>query len=1070
MNSLNILHISDAHIQLSQKEEISEIIIKLVDDVLRVQKENNIKINLVCFTGDLIQRGDKAITDEKQMSIAEEILINPILKGLGLKGNNFIIVPGNHEVDVTKIIKATEKGLLVNSLEEINENISDMNDIYLERLDYFYKWVDNTYREDIIKGKIGYAFLREINNKKIGIACIDSAWRSSGRGNVEKGMLYVGIKQIKDLYQHIKTADLKICLMHHPVDWLSDYESNIIERELTKFDIVLCGHVHENDNKAVCRQSSKTIYDTAGKLYPLDYFSGRAIEGYNGYSILNVDFDSNICNIFLRTYYAKNRNEFDSAVNLIENGKVSYVLNKNNDEKQMEFDIVKGIRNYFSNMSETLTLIKEIDAYSPLNIEQVLVEPVLSEKSEYLSESSDEISTIKLEDVLEVKENIIIFGKKESGKTTLLQQIGLSYLNKYDELEIIPVYIDMHCLPKKADKLLNAAIYFIMNSMFDDANIRKEKVKELISKGRVVFLIDNIDIANVDHTLLLSKFIEEKKGNKFILTMKEEFFQSIDIKKLPDYTKNFKKLYLNTFGKAQIRELVTKWAGTRENVDDVSQVVDKINGYCDSINFSKTPFNISIFMVLWDFDKNFVPQNEGIVMENYLEVLLEKMSPKEAKRSTYSFKIKQHFLSNLAYKMFEKNKYYFSREEFDDFVYQYHKDKGYKESDSKFSKIFFEKDILSISGDNIVFSHTSILEFYLAEYARSNSQFLSFMMQKGNRIHFRNEICFYSGLVSDCKPLLDDMADTIIELILDKIDIIDKLNNLEIITDFKMEKEELIKRLEENRPTQREIDEMSDNSSHELSPAELSKRKKTVTLQKENNTEINELMQQETEDFYSVVYIYGGVLKNAELLDNADKIQHLENYMYSMNILLGQILILAEEFKKEMSFEKFLKENQGKETTIKREDFDKTKEAFLETIKVTFPIAIQHVILENIGTPKLEIAINELMERKVNKPFEKFMLEFLKFDLNLPNIIPEIKKYIETETSDSILKLIFIKLLFYYRMRFFGTNNKIYDCIMDLIVDVYKKLNPSQSNKIEKIYKGEKTRFKKELVKQMKIK
>ena len=81
-------------------------------------------------------------------------------------------------------------------------------------------------------------------------------------------------------------------------------------------------------------------------------------------------------------------------------------------------------------------------------------------------------------------------------------------------------------------------------------------------------------------------------------------------------------------------------------------------------------------------------------------------------------------------------------------------------------------------------------------------------------------------------------------------------------------------------------------------------------------------------------------------------------------------------------------------------------------IKVTFPIAIQHVILENIGTPKLEIAINELMERKVNKPFEKFMLEFLKFDLNLPNIIPEIKKYIETETSDSILKLIFIKLLF----------------------------------------------------------
>lgn len=29
----------------------------------------------------------------------------------------------------------------------------------------------------------------------------------------------------------------------------------------------------------------------------------------------------------------------------------------------MEFDIVKGIHNYFTNMSETLTSIKEIDRF-----------------------------------------------------------------------------------------------------------------------------------------------------------------------------------------------------------------------------------------------------------------------------------------------------------------------------------------------------------------------------------------------------------------------------------------------------------------------------------------------------------------------------------------------------------------------------------------------------------------------------------------------------------------------------------------------------------------------------------
>lgn len=298
----------------------------------------------------------------------------------------------------------------------------------------------------------------------------------------------------------------------------------------------------------------KTIYSTAGKLFPLDYSFGRAVDGYNGYSILNIDFNNNICNIFLRTYYAKDRNAFDSAINLVENGQVSYPLNGDIAEKQMEFNIVNGINDYFTNMSETLTLIKEIDTYSPIAIEEVFVEPVLSEESEYVSESSGKGENIGLDELLEDTNNVILLGQKESGKTTILQQIGLKYIDKYSELEIMPIHIDMRYLPKKSDKLTNAAIYFVMKNMFDDATIRKEKVKELIDSGKIVFLIDNIDISNANHTVLLSKFIKENSGNRFILTTKEEFFQSIDVKKLPEYTKDFKKLYINTFGKKFTRK------------------------------------------------------------------------------------------------------------------------------------------------------------------------------------------------------------------------------------------------------------------------------------------------------------------------------------------------------------------------------------------------------------------------------------------------------------------------------------------------------------------------------------
>lgn len=1041
MRSLNILHISDSHIQKKDEKEIREIVQKMIIDINKVQNEKNINIDMICFTGDLIQRGDEALEHEGQWKLANDILVTPLLENLNLSEDRFIFVPGNHEVDKNEIVDALEFGLQVDSLDKIKGFMDRFNPIYKDRLKYFYDIVGKSGLNPTF-GILGYSLQKEINGIEIGLACIDSAWRSSGKGTSERGHLYIGLKQIQELYANIKNASLKIGLLHHPVEWMEECERLEIERELSKFDIVLSGHIHETDLKQVIRRRTKTIYSTAGKLYPLDYAEGRAKDGYNGYSILNIRYDETKCNVFFRTYYAQNRNEFDVATIICEGGEECYEIGTRADMKQLQWGLIGGISEFFHKMSDKYNLINDVDTKSPKSLQQIFVSPVLAEKSEYIKENQD--SKVDLQDIFDQDDNIFLIGKKESGKTTILQQIGLKYSAEYSIRGIIPVYIDLRYLPKGNDKLLNSTIQFIQKNIADNDSISRQKILELLTAGNLLMLLDNVEIDNSRHTSSIVEFTDKYSKNRFILAAQEDFFQSLDIKQIPQYGIDLKTIYIQYMGKAQIRELVTKWANFRkEDEIDINDVVNKIDSYCNQINFAKTPFNITIFLVLWDEDNNFIPINEGIVMENYIEVILEKLSEKESLRSEYGFKIKQDFLSYIAHEMYLRNRPYLLREEFNELVQQYHKRKGFRLDNSKFDVLFFEKNLLSKLDEYIVFSCTSFGQYFLAQYAYHNDDFLDEITRKGKRVYFKNEICFYSGLKQNCVELLENLSNDILDIVIEHIDLVDELNEMQIMTEFKIDKEELISGIKDNRLSQEELDEISDNSriTKEVNPMEIKEQ---------------EIKEDEAEDFLVLLQIYGSIIKNAELIDNTYKISHLEYYMYGMNMLYSITLKLSERIIEELSYDELKQKMKSDFKFESEEEFEKEKPKMYDYIKIFCPIAIQNIIIENVGTPKLEIAINSLMKSKSDKAFELFMLTFLKCDLKIANIKKILEDYIKREGSKDILKLALFKVTFYYESRFFGNNEIIDKDLLDLADQIRQKINPPQIHYIHKMKKKKK--------------
>lgn len=1031
MKKLGILHISDIHINSSSISEIDSLVEKLIKDIKKVKAENKISIDLICFAGDLIGRGDMAFENEMQIHLAEEHFIKPLLSATGLTEKEFILVPGNHEVDKGKIAKRTEAGLgSIASLEEINETIFEMPSEYKRRLQYFYDYMHEKYISDADTWNLGYSVIKDINGIRIGIVGLDSAWRSTGAGWEERGKMLVGEHQVGVLYDNIKDADLKICLMHHPLDWLSDIEMTNVERRLNYFDLVLRGHVHDLDDKQICTQKYKTIYNTSGKLYPIDTY-------YSGYSILNIDMELSICCIYSREYLKAPREEFDKALRINENGKVEYQLTAYDEGKIAEYDLKLHLREYYDEATEKYTMLKNIDSYSPDKIQDFFVEPTIFEKSEYerseLTRKEDKKEKpVPLMKLIQGYGNILIIGKKECGKTTILQKFGIFYTSS--ESEHIPIYIDMLQLNKGTDRIFVACQNFIFRNMSSDMPITKTQIRNMLLNGKIICLFDNVNISNYNHIAWIQTFTKAFPNNRFIFAAEEKFYQTYTLKELPDFGVEYKAVYLECFGKRQVREMVTKWGKGKEGFD-ANEMTHKIVTYCNNINFAMTPFNIAVFMTIWDVDRNFVPINEGKVMRTYLETVLDKFSAEGFQRSEYDYDVKQHFLGYLAYAMCQKDEYFFYIDEFHSVVDKYHDEKGFKKSQSKFDIIFFEKNILCVNGDYVYFSNTSIMEYCLASYALVCPELYKLMVTKGNRANFAHELSFYSGIVQDCSKLLNSLNDEITATILENMGILDEIEELSIGIEFNIDKRSLKEAITNSRRSIDEVDELEEVTpvNRDNSPMEI--------------TKIDSV--EKSESFLDLLLIYGNAIKNAETADKNQKKIHLENYMLGMNFQFGLMMNEFSAYLRSKTKEELPNEIKEKHPDLTDEEYEKIKESVLDLLKITLPSAIQFSIADNVGTPKLEVVISELIEANKDRKFTRFMLSFLFCDIGNGNIKTFLMNYIAEETSKDILKLILAKLGFYYSMWYFGNDSHMDNILLDLITETQIKLSGESSLQLQ---------------------
>ena len=111
-----------------------------------------------------------------------------------------------------------------------------------------------------------------------------------------------------------------------------------------------------------------------------------------------------------------------------------------------------------------------------------------------------------------------------------------------------------------------------------------------------------------------------------------------------------------------------------------------------------------------------------------------------------------------------------------------------------------------------------------------------------------------------------------------------------------------------------------------------------------------------------------------------------------------------------------------------------------DLLKIIFPLVIQNIILDNIGSSKLKSAIiSEIESIQDINSFNKFLLVFLYSDLRLDGFVLILEEYVKSVDSKDLLKIIFFKLMYYYRFRYFSP--KVSIVIKNLLSEILLKLN-----------------------------
>ena len=1035
MNTLRFLHLSDLHLSATVEHDQQVVLDALFIDIAAGVAEEGAP-DAILFTGDLVAKG---CYSDKTVDYVKNHFLNPLLKAANLKSDRFFLCPGNHDVDKSSSDPMLESAFQsLRSGAEVNKIIDSIGvrPHYWETLQNYNFLISKLGQAlPIVENDLYRSFIFESKGIKVGVASINSAWRASGKANeADYGNLLVGERQVENLSKSIAGCNLRLALIHHSLDYLKPFDKPAVQKAIFKnFDALFHGHNHTAETIGISTSNNNTFISNAGCLF-------QSREFFNGYSILQVTVagDKYTWQTKVREYI-ENRQVFDASLRFAAQGESEHIISKANGITDL-----LPTENYIEIINEKANcqlLSFSASDVAPKSLHEIFVEPRLSNVSEKQINNDkadgDAIKYLSIRELTYEPEVVVFLGSRESGKTTLLNYLCLkSSDSNFFKNSSHSIYIDLSSMKKVSmASILDGAV------MFCGGEYKRTEIKKLLEEGMMVVCFDNLPLHKSDISKVIATFVSTYSKSKFFFAAEEDVEQSLKSNFIPLMGVNAQVVYIHSFNRRQTRDLAEKWfadspVAVQEKVDSIIRLIKKLQ-------IPRTPFLISVLLWIQERNINFSPKNYSSVIDTFVDGLLEKLTETKDRSSTDST-IKRHYLSELAYAVHESKKNIWSQAELELFTVQYFEQKLLNSSALPFLNELFSKGILISFGDDVCFKFDCFRAFFLAQKINSSESFSEFALSKIGFLKLAAEIDFYTGLHRDSVKFLKKSFE-LVELERAKLNYV---VDLKVFDKIDLKESFLTDSIRENiknevfvkRPSVHEQEKFFDEIELENPPALIRN-----SLEDRKVTNGDDAAEESTRtpflEYFELLKLSSVVLRNCELVNDSA----LKRTIYNRLIALwSEVLIIFV-----VALDGIDKDSEAKLA----ESFPVADPLMMKYIvKVMIPSVVFSIVKENLGTNKLEVVIKESLNEAGTK-IESLLSTMLYVDLNLPNYIAEVEKFVQKNSLNRYVKeIMFFKLMSIHNFRS-GVSDAELQRVEKLCADMFIKLNDSGSKRNNDFYK-----------------